>query len=97
MFINLDEPDKKWELKTLQMIISLISGYCEKHSFEDVALVSVEDNTWSDPDNKRFDIWVEYTKEDKRFQQKLLILKGEILDGDEFHKRHDEFYPRMVS
>ena len=47
-----------------------------------------------DAKNNRYDIELRYIDENRQIMgQKLLYIKGEIIDGIEFHKRHDEFYP----
>ena len=43
--------------------------------------------------NGRIDVEVEYKNSDGYLiRQKLLILKGELIDGETFHKRYHEWY-----
>ena len=101
-FINFNEPDKPWELEKIEEIITKVKAYCDRKlksshpiikKYTDIRLIEVEDQTWSDPKNERYDITIQYIH-DSNFitRQKLLMLKGEILDGPEFHKRFNEFY-----
>ena len=94
IFINLDDPYNRWELDTIRDIISLVKLYVVSHKLKDVELCRVEDNRWEDQANKRFDVIIRYKENNHMFEQHLLILKGQIIDGKEFHERHDEFYPR---
>ena len=97
-FINNEDLLNRWKVDTVLLIVSKVQQYCMKHNLINAYLHSVEDNRWSDPKNGRFDIEIRYINENGNLmQQKLLYLRGEILDGNEFHKRHDEFYPREVS
>ena len=81
-----------WALETVNNIVSKVSEYAEKKGLKDVKLVSVENNINSDPKNQRFDVVIQHLGETCHVQRKLLILKGEVIDGDEFHKRYKEFY-----
>ncbi len=81
-----------WTLETVNNIVSKVSEYAEKKGLKDVKLVSVENNINSDPKNQRFDVVIQHLGETFHVQRKLLILKGEVIDGDEFHKRYKEFY-----
>ena len=96
-FINFQD-NSFWSLETIYNIVSKVKDYADRQKLVDVRLVSVEDNSWSDPDNQRFDVYIEHSEPfpnfgNQRFRRKLLILKGEVLDGKEFHKRCSEFYP----
>lgn len=94
-FTNLEDPLNRWKLDTVALIVTKVQKYCVKHNLRNVILREVEDNRWSDPDNGRFDIEIIYENENgKLFEQKLLYLQGEIIDGKEFHERIEEFYPR---
>lgn len=45
--------------------------------------------------NGRIDVEIMYEGEDgKMYEQKLLILKGEVIDGLTFHERYSEWYPK---
>ena len=58
-----------------------------------MVLCEVENSVWTDPKNQRYDVVIQYVSdEDKRIRQKLLILKGEVIDGKTFHERYHEFY-----
>lgn len=46
-----------------------------------------------DAPHGRIDLWVTY---EGIFTQKLLIMDGEVIDGETFHKRFEEWYPRRV-
>ncbi len=93
-FINWNNPDKSWPLDIVADIVSKIKGYADKESLENASILEVEDNTWSDPTNNRYDITIMFTKDGHICQQKLLFLNGELIDGEDFHKRFSEFYPR---
>ena len=97
MFVNLGDPMNRWKLDEVVRITSLIKEYADKHNLKDVELLEVEDNRWEDEVNQRIDVEIVYPDtKGIMIQQKLLILKGEILDGKEFHKRAEEFYPRKA-
>lgn len=44
-----------------------------------------------DDPHGRIDLWVTY---EGIFTQKLLIMNGEVIDGETFHERFEEWYPR---
>ena len=44
-----------------------------------------------DDPHGRIDLWVTY---EGIFTQKLLIMDGEVIDGETFHERFEEWYPR---
>lgn len=94
-FVNYRDPLNRWTLDTVLYITQLIDEWCKTKGLKDVTLQRVEDNTYDDPANKRIDVEICYTNA-KGFlvQQKLLILKGEVIDGETFHKRFSEFYPK---
>ncbi len=93
-FINFYS-DEEWKLDDIVDILTKVQQYAEKKGLKNVTLHSVEDNQWSDPDNKRFDIDIDYVNVNGiPIRQRLLFLKGEVLDGEEFHKRFEEFYER---
>ena len=72
-------------------ILDLLDVYMKGTPY---AIAEMWENDVSDP-NGRIDIEIIF--EDKAshhlIQQKLLILKGELIDGKTFHLRHDEWYP----
>lgn len=95
-FVNLYN-EESWYVEDIFKVVTLVREYADKNKLSGVKLVEVEDNTYSDPKNERFDVTIMYTTtngsgKQKLIIQKLLILKGEILDGEEFHKRFKEFY-----
>lgn len=97
-FIDFSDSLNQWPIDKVADIVLKTKEYADKKGLTNVLLHSVED--WSkaseshpDPNN-RIDIEIRYTDEKGNLmQQKLLMLKGEIIDGLEFHKRHKEFYP----
>ncbi len=91
MFINYDNKD--WDFLTVKRIVDKVEQYVFKKALKEVKLIRVEDNTWADTKNRRYDIEISYVDDKgKLVWQKLLILKDEILDGEQFHKRFEEFY-----
>lgn len=91
-FVNFSDPLNRWDIDKVILICNEVKRYADKHNLDKVELHSVEDNTWSDKENQRYDIEIRYMKGNHLIQQKLLMLKGELLDGDEFHNRINEFY-----
>lgn len=92
-FINFNDPRNSWSLRKVVEITNLIKAYVDEKNLTDVELLLVEDNTWSDEDNQRYDIEIQYTENGRLIWQKLLIMKGEVIDGATFHERHEEYYP----
>ena len=92
-FVKLYDPQNRWPLDTVIEIVNKVKEYADKAGLKDVELREIEDQTWSDPDNNRYDITIVYPLEGILISQKLLLLKGEIVNGEEFHKRFSEFYP----
>ena len=91
MFINYDNKD--WDFLTVKKIVDKVEQYVLENALKEVKLLRVEDNTWADTKNRRYDIEISYVDDKGRLVwQKLLILKDEILDGEQFHKRFEEFY-----
>lgn len=94
IFRNLNDPYNRWDLRILSNVVRKVEAYCDKHDIGNVELHEVEDNRWEDPENQRFDIVIRYPdKNGTLIEQKLLMLKDEVIDGEEFHKRYSEFYP----
>lgn len=91
-FVNFSDSLNRWDIDKVILICNEVKRYADKHNLDKVELHRVEDNTWSDKENQRYDIEIRYMKGNYLIQQKLLMLKGEILDGDEFHNRINEFY-----
>ena len=84
-----------WDLDALVDIINKVNAYVSVFADENTKadVTDIEDNTYADKANKRYDITVKYFKKGHYIQQKLLYLKGELIDGEEFHRRYKEFYP----
>lgn len=81
------------DLNTAAAILNKVKDYARKKGLENVTLHSIEDNSYADVKNHRWDIEIMYTSKSGRLVlQKLLWLKGELLDGIEFHNRFEEFY-----
>lgn len=98
IFINFDDPYNRWDLRILANVVRKVEIYCDVHDIEHVELHKVEDCRWSDPDNQRFNIDIRYPDANgKLIEQRLLMLKDEIINGEVFHKRHNEFYPAPSS
>ena len=78
-------------------IMAQVKAYTEKKGIKDATIITIEDNSEYDTDNQRYDIEIVYVGEGKpewaTTTQKLLYLKGEVIDGLEFHRRANEFYP----
>lgn len=92
-FINHYDPLNRWTVQEVLDIASLIDDYCKSSNIKNAELCSVESNCLADPENQRYDIEICYSNEaEMLIRQKLLILKGEVVDGKEFHKRFKEFY-----
>ncbi len=80
-----------WKIETLSDIVSIVKSYTDKKKLKDVELVEIEDSSLQDV----FDVIIQYPSPKAGFttiQQKLLILKGEVIDGEGFHMRAKEFY-----
>lgn len=92
-FVKFDDPQNRWSLDTITDIVNKVKEYADTVGLTDVELREIEDQTWSDPINNRFDITIVYLSGGHLISQKLLLLKGELLNGEEFHKRFGEFYP----
>ena len=95
VLINLSKESNDVDYKMVQRIINEVEKYCHSHEIAQYNIMSIEDSTWSDPVNQRHDVSLRYHKDGHFLEQKLLFLKGELLDGKEFHKRVEEFYPRL--
>lgn len=84
-----------WRIEDILKVVTLIKEYAEKKGLQCVTIYKVEDNQITDPANQRFDVTIQYPHGDVNrcvISQKLVILRGEVLDGKEFHKRYNEFY-----
>ena len=74
-------------------ITSKIKEYMDNAGIKDAGIYRIEDQSYADPVNNRFDIEVDYSLDGRMVWQKRLYLKGEIVDGVDFHRRFKEFYP----
>ncbi len=93
-FVKTNDELNRWPIAQVAELAVKVNDYCEANGIEDAELCRVEDNSWSDPDNERMDIEIRYTNaKGQPVHQKLLMLKGEVIDGVQFHERFKEFYP----
>ena len=93
-FVKMTDELNRWPIAQVAELAVKINNYCEANGIKDTELDRVEDNSRSEPDNGRMDIDISYVDANGTLvRQKLLMLKGEILDGAQFHERFDEFYP----
>lgn len=85
-----------WPLDELCDAVNKIEKYC-KVKMSDCSNI-VLDEIWKtvsdEPDgNDRIDAEVSYMREKKLYRKKLLIMRGEVIDGYTFHERFKEYYP----
>lgn len=91
-FINWNHYDDQWKLDDIVEVVNLVKKYCDNHGYKNVRLSAVL--TELDDKNDRKNVRIHYTDEHNNLvSQLLLIINGEIMDGDEFHERIKEFYP----
>lgn len=76
------------EALTSTELIKILSDV-EKFLGKPFNLVAIE--KMADDPNGRIDLFVSY---DEIMLQKLWIMNGEVVDGDIFHERFDEWYPK---
>ena len=82
-----------WSPDLILDITGKIKDYADKKAYKGVEILKVEDNTWSDPKNQRYDVTIRFIAGNNHLvSQKLLVLRGELLDGETFHQRFKEFY-----
>lgn len=83
-----------WDLGVLADIRHKTDAYAVKHELIDCTIIQVFDNSKVDEANNRYDIDVVYKDAvtGRRTRAKLLYMKGDVVDGEEFHKRYEEFY-----
>ena len=86
--------DDGWDFTTLADIRDQIEEYAKAKGYEDVQVLTIIDNTHCDEENGRYDIEIICcdTVLGKKIRQKLLYLRGELLDRAEFSERYEEFY-----
>lgn len=91
--INWDKEDADWRLDVLASICTQTLDYANKRGYKNVILESIEDNTLTDPANQRYDIQILFDRtEENVIGQKLLMMKGEVIDCKTFHRRYEEYY-----
>ena len=96
-FINFEDIYNRWKLADLCEIVCKIKAWTDNNGLPDVELVEVQDNRLSDKENQRIDVVIRYVNKDNiLMEQKLLILKDEVIDGKTFHRRSREFYKGNV-
>ena len=94
-FINLNDILNRWPLETVLEIVTKVKEYADGHGIDGVYLHEVEDLTYEDPENQRYNIDIRYINENNSLiQQRLLMLKGTVYNCNEVHKRRDEFFTR---
>lgn len=77
----------------LRQILRLIDDYMQNQPYD---ILDIHEDDLCDP-NGRIDIKIRFSRDGKLIDQKLLILKGELIDGETFHKRFSEWYgQRMI-
>lgn len=88
-----------WPINELLKVLNAVNIYTKKLSdCKEVHIVSVEKFLSEHDNNDRVDIEIIYLQENQLIHQKLLMMKGEIIDGMTFHERFNEFYPgKMVN
>lgn len=94
-FTNLNDILNRWSLDTVVEVVSKVKEYADNHDLTDVYLHEVEDLTYEDPENQRYNIDIRYINENNSLiQQRLLMLKGTVYNCNEVHERRDEFFTR---
>ena len=92
-YINCSDSFNRCPLDIMSEVTTNLMFYSNKHGLKDVYLECIEDCRYSDPENERYNIDILYTNEKGNVtRQRLLYLKGEVLDGTAFHERFEEFY-----
>lgn len=86
--------DDGWNLNVLCDIVTQIANYSYQNGIRIMKIESIEDNSRADDENLRYDVRIVVMGDEDRplYRMKLLYLKGQIMDGEEFHERYDEFY-----
>ena len=95
-FINFGDCYNRWPLDKVISIVTKVKEYTDRNGIKDPELHEVEDLSWEKGEeiNKRINVRIRYFKDNQLYERWLMIMKGEVIDGKEFHKRHNEFYPR---
>jgi len=84
--------DELWDLNILADILQKTKAYADRKGLQDVTLSSIEDNT-DFGDNERYDIMIRYdcSKQGCIYtEQKLLMIRGEVMDCNEYHERYQK-------
>lgn len=75
--------------KRLRQILDLLDSYMNEKPYH---ICEIRQDDVNDK-HGRVDIEIRYTDENHRlYEQKLLILNDEVIDGRTFHKRYSEWY-----
>lgn len=96
-FINMADFYNRWSLETVRDIVDKVYNYAiRRKNLKNVELAEVENlNYYPAEKNERYNIRIRHTDDGGRlWEQWLVMLNGELLDGEEFHKRIREFYPK---
>ena len=94
-FVNFGDYYNRWPLDKVIDIVTKVKAYTDGKGINDPELHEVEDLSWEKGEeiNQRINVRIRYFKENKLYERWLMIMRGEVLDADEFHKRRSEFYP----
>ena len=91
-YIDFSGTSRQCDSAVLDSIEKQTSVYAAGHGLKNMKIETIENNAWSDPKNERYDIEISFARNPFRRWQKLLFLKGELIDGENFHRRFSEFY-----
>ena len=95
-FVNF-APNEYWDWDVINDIVVLTKHYADvKHL--DIIKMELENNSWSDVRNNRYDITItcRNTNDDENKTltcQKLLFLQGMLVDGEDFHANFQKYCP----
>ncbi len=93
-FANHYNPEDSWVLDTIEDIIAKVKAYGSLHSL-DINMIEIENTSYTDVANNRYDISIKYNNEKSQpISQKLLYLKGDIVDGKTLHANFEKYYPK---
>lgn len=95
-FINFGDYYNRWPLDKVAGIVIKVKEYTDRMGIINPELHEVEDLSWEKGEeiNQRVNVKIRYFKEGKLYEKWLMIMKGEVIDANEFHRRRDEFYPK---
>lgn len=96
-FIDFGDYYNRWPLEKVLNIVTKVKDYTDKNGIDDPELHEVEDLSWEkgEETNQRINVKIRYLQDTKLYEQWLMIMKGEVIDASEFHKRYHEFYPNQ--